>query len=64
MDPEPFKPIPVALCERIQAHARSLAQAQTEADAVRALFLCFSELKDAEKLLPSAVPVRPTPSPL
>jgi hypothetical protein len=64
MDPAPFKPIPVALCERIQAHARDLSKADNEADAVRALFLCFSELKDAEKLLPSAVPVRPTVSPL
>ena len=48
----PFKPVPVAVCERIRGHVDNLQAASSHSEIVAALFLAHCELKEIEAALP------------
>lgn len=48
---EDFRPIPVALIDRLRLHVDELATATSTDEQIAALFLAHAEMKDAEALI-------------
>ena len=58
-----FQKIPASLCEQITAQVAALRASTSTGDQIRALFLCFELLKDAERKIGAAAIDPPSTNP-